>query len=134
MDTHSEHVYAGPLEELGRTHSDILGTPEDERFGFALDRASKDIFGISLTQMAGMSRTSGARRFPSGQRTMIWVKRNLPLTSAQLVQKARQYSRTGPPSALHALVLGSAPSLAWRPAGSQHICCLTIDAVRRVDP
>ena len=95
MDTHSEHAYAGPMEELGRTHSDILGTPEDERFGVALDRASKDIFGISLTQMAGMSRTSGARRFPSGQRTMLWVKRNLPLTSAQLVQKARQYFQDG---------------------------------------
>ncbi len=97
MDTQSEHAYAGPLEELGRTHSDILGTPEDEQFGVALDRASKDIFGISLTQMAGMSRTSGARRFPSGQRTMLWVKRNLPLTSAQLVQKARQYFQDGHP-------------------------------------
>jgi hypothetical protein len=95
MDTHSEHAYAGPLEELGRTHSDILGTPEDERFGIALDKASKEIFGVSLTQMAGMSRTSSARRFPSGQRTMLWVKRNLPLTSAQLVQKARQYFQDG---------------------------------------
>ncbi len=44
MDTQSEHAYAGPLEELGRTHSDILGTPEDEQFGVALDRASKEIF------------------------------------------------------------------------------------------
>jgi len=93
MDTQSEHSYAAPLEELGRTHSDIVGTPDDEQFGVALDRASKEIFGISLTQMSGVSRQDGARRFPSGQRTMLWVKRNLPLSTAQLAEKARQYFR-----------------------------------------
>jgi len=95
MDTHSEHSYAGPLEELGRTHSDILGTPEDEQLGIALDRASKEIFGISLTQMAGVSKEDGARRFPSGQRTMLWVKRNLPMSTAQLADRARHYFKDG---------------------------------------
>src|SRR5712691_746907 len=66
MDTQSEHSYSAPLEELGRTHSDILSTPDDEQFGVALDRASKEIFGISLTQMSGVSRQDGARSFPSG--------------------------------------------------------------------
>jgi len=93
MDTHSEQAYAGPVEELGRTHSDILATPEDEEFGQALDRASKEVFGISLTQMAAVSRQEGARRFPTGQRAMLWVKRNLPMSSAQLAEKARQYFR-----------------------------------------
>jgi len=93
MDTQSEHSYAAPLEELGRTHSDILGTPEDEQFGVALDRASKEIFGISLTQMTGVSKEDGARRFPSGQRTMLWVKRNLPMSTAQLAERARHYFR-----------------------------------------
>jgi hypothetical protein len=91
MDTQSEHSYTAPLEELGRTHSDILGTSDDERFGLALDRASKEIFGISLTQMAGVSRQDGARRFPSGQRAMLWVKRNLPMSTAQLAERARHY-------------------------------------------
>jgi hypothetical protein len=91
MDTHSEEAYGGPLEELGRTHSDILGTADDEELGVALDRASKEIFGISLTQMAGVSRQDGARRFPSGQRAMLWVKRNLPMSTAQLAERARQY-------------------------------------------
>jgi len=93
MDTHSEQAYAGPVEELGRTHSDILATPEDEEFGMALDRASKEIFGISLTQMASVSRQEGAHRFPTGQRAMLWVKRNLPMSSSQLAEKARQYFR-----------------------------------------
>src|SRR5438876_12004585 len=90
MDTQSEHSYAAPLEELGRTHSDIVGTPDDEQFGVALDRASKEIFGISLTQMSGVSRQDGARRFPSGQRPMLLEKRNLALPTARLAENAQQ--------------------------------------------
>jgi hypothetical protein len=96
MDTHSERSYSSPLEELGRTHSDILGTPEDERFGAALDRASKEIFGISLSQMAGVSKQDETRRFPSGQRIMLWVKRNLPMSTTQLAERARVYYREPP--------------------------------------
>lgn len=91
MDTQSEHVYATPLEELGRTHSDILESSEDEQFGAALDRASRELFGISLTQMAGVTRQDDAPRFPSGQHTMLWLKRNLPLTATRVVERARQY-------------------------------------------
>lgn len=91
MDTRSESTYSDPLEELGRTHAEILGTPEDELFGAALDRASKEMFGIALTQMAGLSRQDGTRRFPSGQRTMLWVKRNLPSSTVQLAERARHY-------------------------------------------
>ena len=91
MDTLSAHAYEQPLEELGRTHSDILGTTDDERFGVALDRASKELFGIDLTQMAGVTRQDGARRFPSGQRAMLWVTRNLPMSMGQLVERARTY-------------------------------------------
>ena len=93
MDTQSEHSYAAPLEELGRTHTDILGTPEDDEFSVALDRASKEIFGIALTQMAGISKQDETRRFPSGQRTMLWVKRNLPLSTSQLAERARHFFR-----------------------------------------
>jgi hypothetical protein len=91
LDTQCEESYTGPLEEIGHTHSDILGTEADERFGLALDKASKEIFGITLSQMAGMTNHDGARRFPSGQRTMLWVRRNLPLSTAQLAEKARRY-------------------------------------------
>src|SRR6266542_997404 len=32
LDLHDDHAYSGPLEGIGRTHSDIIGTAEDERF------------------------------------------------------------------------------------------------------
>src|SRR2546430_2171319 len=92
LDVHHHHTYAGPIEEIGRTHSDVIGTVEDERFGVALDAASRDVFGVPLSQMVGFSRhQDGERRFPSGQRTMLWVKRNLPSAAAAVLDRARRY-------------------------------------------
>lgn len=98
LDVHDELVYTGPLEEIGRTHSDILGTPDDERFRVALDAASHDVFGVPLSEVVGFSRKrdSGEQRFPSGQRTMIWVTRNLPSASAAVLERARRYYEDSP--------------------------------------
>jgi len=93
LDVHHDQAYNGPLEAIGRTHSDILGTADDERFRVALDAASRDVFGVPLSQMVGFARhrDSGEQRFPSGQRTMLWVKRNLPSASAAVLDRARRY-------------------------------------------
>ena len=93
LDVHHHNSYEGPLEEIGRTHSDILGNDEDERFRAALDAASRDVFGVPLSEMVAFSRPlhDGERRFPSGQRTMLWVKRNLPSASAAVLERARRY-------------------------------------------
>jgi len=93
LDPHCEHSYAGPVEEIGRTHTDILGTVEDERFGVALDVASREVFGIAVSQMIGYASTvhEGERRFPSGLRTMLWVRRYLPSSSAAVLERAHRY-------------------------------------------
>jgi hypothetical protein len=93
LDVHHDHAYNGPLEEIGRTHSDIIGTAEDERFRVALDAASRDVFGVPLSQMVGFSRHhhEGEQRFPSGQRSMLWVKRNLPSAAGAVLERARRY-------------------------------------------
>lgn len=93
LDPHHDDCYSGPIEEIGRTHSDILGTADDERFRVALDSASRDVFGVPLSQMVGFAAPSqeGQRRFPSGQRTMLWVKRNLPSASSAVLERARRY-------------------------------------------
>jgi len=93
LDVHHDQAYNGPLEEIGRTHSDILGTADDERFCVALDAASRDVFGVPLSQMVGLSqhRDSGEHRFPNGQRTMLWVRRNLPSASGAVLERARRY-------------------------------------------
>jgi len=93
LDPHDDHAYSGPLEGIGRTHSDIIGMADDERFRVALDAASRDVFGVPLSQMVGFSlgHQDGERRLPSGQRTMLWVKRNLPSASAAVLERARRY-------------------------------------------
>jgi hypothetical protein len=92
LDVHHDHAYNGPLEDIGRTHSDIIGTPDDERFRVALDAASRDVLGSPLSDMVGFSHhKSGEHRFPIGQRTMLWVKRNLPSASTALLARARRY-------------------------------------------
>ncbi|MGH7606987.1 MAG: MEDS domain-containing protein [Gemmatimonadales bacterium] len=92
LDPQREESYAGPLEEIGRTHTDVLATPEDQRFGAALDAAGRELFGIALSQMAGFGAPhEGAQRFPSGQRTMLWVRRNLPSSSSAVLERARRY-------------------------------------------
>jgi DcmR-like sensory protein len=98
LDVHEDHAYAGPLEDIGRTHSEILGTAEDERFRMALDAASRDVFGVPLSEIVGFARrrNSGEQRFPSGQRTMLWVKRNLPSASGAVLERARRYYEDSP--------------------------------------
>jgi hypothetical protein len=93
LDVHQDQAYHGPLEEIGRTHTDVIGTADDERFRVALDAASRDVFGVPLSQMVGFSRHNheGERRFPSGQRTMLWVKRHLPSASGAVLERARRY-------------------------------------------
>ena len=98
LDVHEDHAYTGPLEDIGRTHSEILGNAEDERFRTALDAASRDVFGVPLSEMVGFARrrNSGEQRFPSGQRTMLWVKRNLPSASGAVLERARRYYEESP--------------------------------------
>jgi len=98
LDVHHDHTYNGPLEEIGRTHSDVIGNAEDERFRVALDAASRDVFGVPLSQMVAFSghNHEGERRFPSGQRTMLWVKRNLPSASTAVLERARRYFEESP--------------------------------------
>lgn len=96
MNTQCEESYSGPIEDLGRTHNEIVASVDDERFAAALDRASKDLLGISLSQMLRTAKLDAERRFPSGQRSMLWVKRNLPLSTAQLAERARRYYQEGP--------------------------------------
>lgn len=98
LDVHHDQAYNGPLEEIGRTHSDILETADDERFCVALDAASRDVFGVPLSQMVGFSqrRDSGEQRFPNGQRTMLWVSRNLPSASGAVLERARRYYEDSP--------------------------------------
>lgn len=96
MNMQCEESYSGPIEDLGRTHNEIVASDDDERYAAALDRAGKDLLGISLSELLINAKQNGERRFPLAQRTMLWVKRNLPLSTAQIAERARRYYQEGP--------------------------------------
>ena len=96
MNIQCEESYSGPIEDVGRTHNEIVASVDDERFAAALDRAGKDLLGISLSQMLRTAKLDAERRLPSGQRSMLWVKRNLPLSTAQIAERARRYFQEAP--------------------------------------
>ena len=94
VDCYRPACYHGPLSEIGRTHSDVIATPDDERFHAALETASRDVFGASLSDIAGEGFTEqspGEPQLPAGQRAMLWVTRNRAASSAALLERARYY-------------------------------------------
>lgn len=94
LDSQDPEIYQGPLHEIGHTHSDVIETAEDERFRAALDQAARDIFGSPLSEIVGFSgqeHNPGEQRLPPGQRTMLWIMRNMPDSSAQVLERARQH-------------------------------------------
>jgi hypothetical protein len=94
LDHHDHSTYRSPLREIGRTHTEVLSTDEDERFGAALDAASRDVFGVPLNNMLRLSHLEnypGEERLPGAQRTMLWMMRHLPSTSGEVLRKAKKY-------------------------------------------
>jgi hypothetical protein len=94
MDSHHAACYRGPLHEIGRCHSDVIATHEDDRFRHALDAACIDVFGIPLSQMlslSGQEEYPGESRLPGGQRTMLWIMRHMPSSSADVLERTRRY-------------------------------------------
>jgi hypothetical protein len=92
LDTQHESGYQGPLNEIARTHGDIISSDEDERFGMALEAACRDVFGRSfadLVSLSGREDSVGESRLPAAHRTMLWILRKRPDSSAMVLARAR---------------------------------------------
>ena len=90
--------YNGPIHEIGRTHSDILPTEDDERLRAAVDAASEEVLGLSFSltlSFSGREQTIGEHRLPIGRRTMLWLQRNMPGSSGLILERARHYWDVG---------------------------------------
>jgi hypothetical protein len=94
LDGLAESTYAGPISEIGRTHTNILPTDDDERFRAAVDAATEDVLGISFSLILSCStreQTLGEHRLPIGRRTLLWLHRNMPVTSGHILERTRHY-------------------------------------------
>ena len=94
MDGLLPESYEGPLNDIGRTHSDVLPTEDDERLRAAVDAASEEVLGLSFSMtlsFSGREQTVGEHRLPIGRRTMLWLQRNMPGSSNRILERARFY-------------------------------------------
>ena len=107
QDSLEEKSCMNLMPEIGRTHSEIVGSGENDRFQEALDAASRDIYGIPLSQLIGDSagvEWPGEDRLPVGQRSMLWMIRHIPASSAKIFEAARHYSVEDPANAITRLM------------------------------
>jgi hypothetical protein len=54
----------------------------------------KDVFGVSLAHLVNLSQSEesrGQERLPAAQRAMLWISRNLPTSSAAVLERARAH-------------------------------------------
>jgi hypothetical protein len=94
VDYYAPACYHGSLSEIGRTHSDVIATAEDERFRTALATATRDVFGVPLSEVAIEGFTEqhpGEAQLPAGQRAMLWITRNRGASSATILEHAHHY-------------------------------------------
>ncbi len=94
IDSLTDHAYEGPLHEIGRTHTDVLATTDDDRLHAAVDAASSDMFGSPLSTLvscSGHEDHDGEHRLPLGQRTLLWIKHHMPGSSATVLARVRSH-------------------------------------------
>jgi hypothetical protein len=91
----SESSYVGPLNEIGRAHSAVLTGEDDERLQRAIDSASESIFGTHLSRVLALVESRpGEHRLPPGRRTVMWLKRTMPLKVSEILARARHHIET----------------------------------------
>lgn len=98
MDGLDDIGYDAPLGKLAQCHSDMLETEDDERLQDALDRASAEVLGLPISSALcyfGQERHEAESRLPTGRRTMLWLRRNMPGAVGKVVARARVHY--GPP-------------------------------------
>jgi hypothetical protein len=94
VDPLAYSTYAGPFGEIGRVHSHVLATDADERLRAAVDAATEDVLGIAFSLILSCSareQSVGEHRLPVGRRTLLWLHRNMPVTSAHILARTRFY-------------------------------------------
>ncbi|HEY1371505.1 MAG TPA: MEDS domain-containing protein [Candidatus Binatia bacterium] len=91
LDGFLESSYAGPIGEIGRTHTDIVPTSEDEYLREAIDAATRKFLGTPVSKIVSLSESPpGEDRLPLGRRAILWLKRFMPLKVGEILELARR--------------------------------------------
>ena len=102
IDALNPEHHHGPLPDIGRTHSDMVLTEHNRRVQAAVDQASREILGSTLSvtlSLSGHEEHAGEHRLPAGMRSMIWLKKNMPGIYPRVLERAREHYSAMAPSA-----------------------------------
>ena len=93
MDSLDDRSYTAPLAEIGRTHSDILESLDDELIYRAVDAASRAILGIPVSRLVSCNdcaEDEGEQKISKGQQAILWLQKNMPDSIPQILARARE--------------------------------------------
>ena len=93
MDLLDDGSYGGPIESVCQVHSHLIPARRYDRFDEAVIQASQDVLDRSLANM--LHSMASAHRpstdMPLGQATIMWLKKNMPLTADKVLSRTRAY-------------------------------------------
>jgi len=91
MDPLDPGSYGGPLESICGCHSHLIPARDYAHLDEAVAQAARDVLDEGLAGMllslAARSRTGAS--MPLGQATLLWLKRNMPLTAEKVLAGVR---------------------------------------------
>jgi len=92
LDLLRDDAYDGPIDAICRSHSHVIPTRHYDRLDEAVMRASAEVLDLPLAHM--MRSLSASHRpeteMPFGQATLLWLKENMPITAAKVLDGVRR--------------------------------------------
>jgi hypothetical protein len=92
LDNTEESAYEGVLQEIVRTHSHLIPARDYRRFDRAVNRASREVLGESMSgmlrSMANVSDQPPAS-MPGAQAALLWARKNMPLTAHKILTRLK---------------------------------------------
>lgn len=95
IDGLDPRTYARPLDAIARQHTDLIISDDDHRLQAAVDAATTEILGLPLSSALTYHGREGVdpveHRLPAGQRTLLWLNRNMPSAMVKVLSRARSH-------------------------------------------
>lgn len=93
IDVTSPHFQIGSIDAVLAAHSNVVTGTRNE-FQTALERAMEDVLGpraTGLRLLAGPAQSRSWPQMPHPERTILWLRNNLPYYAEEIVRKAAEY-------------------------------------------
>jgi hypothetical protein len=93
LDSLDESAAGGGLERICQVHTQLIPARDHSLVDGAVTQASEDVLEPALSKilLTLAARQHGGAKMPLGQSTLLWLKRNMPHTAEQVLERARAH-------------------------------------------